>query len=198
MTPSPSDIQHWFRSDGSFNLLYPRSIRALAGQHWTPLLIAQMAADFLVPYPGVNILDIGSGAGKFCLAAAHYKPEAYFYGIEQRKHLVVHAETARKILSLRNALFLHGNLTQLNFGRFDHFYFYNSFYENLPGTKKIDDTVRCSQELYNHYTRTLYDKLAAKPEGTRLATFHNIDDTIPGYRLVEEHAGSLLKFWMKR
>ena len=35
----------------------------------------------------------------------------------------------------------HGNFTQLDFKNFDHFYFYNAFYENLAGTDKIDDSI---------------------------------------------------------
>jgi SAM-dependent methyltransferase len=154
--------------------------------------------SFLTPKDGVKVLDIGSGVGKFCLAGAYYKPSANFYGVEQRRHLVAHAETARNILQLQNVHFLYQNLTQLDFKQYDHFYFYNSFYENLADTEKIDDTVLCTPNLYNYYTRSLYKKLAEMPAGTRLATYHSIDEAIPkGYRLVEEHIQALLKFWLK-
>ncbi len=62
-----------------------------------------MALEFLVPHSGAKVLDIGSGVGKFVLAGAYYKPQAVFFGVEQRRHLVLHAETARNILRLRNA-----------------------------------------------------------------------------------------------
>jgi len=47
------------------------------------------------------------------------------------------------------------------------------------------------------YTITIaaawYKKLDGMPVGTRLVTFHTIEDKIPGgYHLIEEHAGKLL------
>ena len=126
--------EKWFASDEQFNQLYPLSIQALARRHWTPLSVARKAAGFLAAENNVRILDIGSGVGKFCLAAAYYKPKAFYYGIEQRKSLVSHAEKAREILHLQNVSFVDGNFTQLDFRKYDHFYFYNAFYENLAGT----------------------------------------------------------------
>jgi len=79
------NTESWFSSDAHFNHLYPSSIRLLAQRHWTPLVVARKAANFLAAESNVKILDIGSGVGKFCLAAAHYKPKAFYYGIEQRK-----------------------------------------------------------------------------------------------------------------
>jgi len=195
---TPYTLEQLFSSDNQLHRLYPLSVQLLAARHWTPLNIARMAAHFLASHTGAKVLDIGSGAGKFCLAGAYYKPNAVFYGVEQRKHLVDNARTARDMLGLQNVHFLCQNLTQLDFKEYDHFYFYNSFYENLADTEKIDDKVICSPHLYNYYTRCLYKKLDEMPAGTRLVTFHTIEDKIPaGYHLVEEQAGSLLKFWMK-
>ena len=86
------DLDKWFSSDSQFHALFPASVHELARNHWTPLRIAQKAADFLAAEGGMKILDIGSGIGKFCLAAAYYKPNAFYYGIEQREDLVAYAE----------------------------------------------------------------------------------------------------------
>jgi SAM-dependent methyltransferase len=178
--------------------LYPASIQALARRHWTPLGITRMVVQFLTPRPDAKVLDIGSGVGKFCLAGAYYRPDASFTGIEQRKDLVAHAETAREMLGLPNAHFIHGNFTQLNFKEYDHFYFYNSFYENLADTDKIDDNISYSRELYNYYNRCLFKKLDEAQAGTRLVTYHSLEDTMPpSYHLAEEQLGNLLKFWIK-
>ncbi|SEO26741.1 hypothetical protein [Niastella yeongjuensis] len=91
----PSTIDYWFRNDSHLNKLYPESIQLLAARHWTPLNIIQLVIPFLVTHPGIKVLDIGSGVGKFCVAGAYYKPYASFYGVEQRKDLVDHAEKAR-------------------------------------------------------------------------------------------------------
>ena len=191
-------MKNWFASDLRFNSLYPEAIQEAAEKHWTRIEVAKKAAAFLGAEKGARVLDIGSGAGKFCLAAAYYKPDAFFYGVEQRKSLVDHAETARIMLGLENASFIHGNFTQLDFRDYDHFYFYNSFYENLVGTDKIDDSIDYSGELYNYYNRYLYKQLDQKPAGTRLVTYHSLEDEVPAnYHVVQAEMDNLLKFWIK-
>ncbi|MBO9563972.1 MAG: methyltransferase domain-containing protein [Niastella sp.] len=188
----------WFSSDEQLHHLYPLAMQQLARRHWTSLVIAEMVANFLSPSPGAKVLDIGSGVGKFCLAGGYHSPAAHFYGIEQRKDLVDHANTAKSILGLTNVHFMHGNFTQLDFAQYDHFYFYNSFYEHLTDMDKIDENITFSTALYNYYNRYLYKKLDAMPAGTRLATFHTLEDRVPpGYCLAESHVGTLLKFWIK-
>lgn len=192
------NTENWFSSDAQFNRLYPASIQLLAQRHWTPLVVARKAANFLAAESNVKILDIGSGVGKFCLAAAHYKPKAFYYGIEQRKQLINHAEAAKDMLENENVFFMNGNFTQVDFRKYEHFYFYNSFYENITGTDKIDNSIDYSLELFNYYNRYLYKQLEQKPAGTRLASFHSLEDEIPqGYHIVGSEMNDLLKFWIK-
>jgi SAM-dependent methyltransferase len=187
-----------FSSDTHFDKLYPVAVSQHAKKHWTPLYIARKAANFLAPGTGARVLDIGSGVGKFCLAAAHYKPAAFFCGVEQRISLVYQANKLNEKLRMKNVSFMHGNFTELDFRRFDHFYFYNSFYENLVGTDKIDDSIHYSAELYQYYNRYLYKQLDKKPAGTRLATFHSLEDEVPpGYQVVDSEADNLLKLWIR-
>jgi SAM-dependent methyltransferase len=195
---SASHVQQWFRSDEKFNQLYPIPVQMLARRHWTPLTVARKAADFLAAQNNVKILDIGSGAGKFCLAAAWNKPNAFFFGIEQRKNMLIHAEAAREVLGLQNVSFLHGNFTQLELCNYDHFYFYNSFYENLAGTDKIDDQIDYSGELYNYYNRYLFKQLDKTRAGTRLVTFHSLEDEVPpSFHVADTDMNGLLKCWVK-
>ena len=191
-------IDKWFNSDIQFNQIYPPSIQLLSGKHWTPLSVARKAANFLAAEKNVRILDIGSGVGKFCLAAAYHKPNAFYFGVEQRKSLINYAETAREILALDQVSFIHGNFTQLNFNDYDHFYFYNAFYENLVGTFKIDDSIEYSAQLFHYYNTFLFRLLEKKPAGTRLATFHSMEDEVPSsYYEVGSDMDNLLKFWIK-
>jgi SAM-dependent methyltransferase len=188
----------YFDSDHAFNSLYPLSIQALAKYHWTPLPLAMQAAKFLTCEGPGRILDIGSGVGKFCLAGAHHYPNAHFYGVEQRRRLIDHAETARQRLGPDNVSFIHGNFTQLDFSKYDHFYFYNSFYENLACSDQIDNSVEYSGELYNYYTRYLLNLLQKKPKGTRLCTLCSIDDEVPGgFERVHSDVEDNLKYWIK-
>ncbi len=187
-----------FSDDTYFNKLFPRSVQAKAAKHWTPLHVAKAAAEFLAPQSDVHVLDIGSGIGKFCIAAAYFKPNAIFYGVEQRKHLATYATDASVKMGLYNTSFIHGNFTQLDFRQFDSFYFFNAFYENLEGTEKIDFTIDHSLSLYNYYNRYLFKELEQKPSGTRIATYHSLEDEIPpSYYVVKTDFNGWLKFWIK-
>lgn len=189
---------NWFRSDEIFNSLFPDSLQNLAIRHWTPLRITRSIVDFLAPNQDEHVLDIGSGIGKFCLAAAFYKPAAVFTGIEQRANLVQLAEAAKTRLQIPNAHFLYGDFTNIDFSGYDHFYFFNSFYENLSEEQRIDDSIEFSDELYNYYTRCLHKKLADMPPGTRVVTFHSFEDEIPfSYRAVDSKLNNRLKCWVK-
>ena len=77
--------ENYFQIDTRFDKLYPLHIRQLGTRHWTNLMVAEMAASYLAAEKGAKILDIGSGVGKFCLAAAHYQPNAIYFGVEQGK-----------------------------------------------------------------------------------------------------------------
>lgn len=190
--------EKWFSSDEQFDELYPVSVQSLASRHWSPLDVVRTAADFLAVNNGARILDIGSGVGKFCLGAAYYHPRAFYYGIEQRKSLVSYAEVANDVLLFENVSFFYGNFTMVDFRNYDHFYFYNSFYENLIGADKIDNNILYSTELYNYYNRYLYKQLERMPKGTKIATYHSLEDEMPPcYRAEVSEFDSLLKFWIK-
>ena len=186
-----------FANDIAFERLYPEHLRSLSPKQWTPLEIVKKAAQFLAK-PDTKILDIGSGIGKFCLAGAYYFPEALFFGVEQRYELIVLAEEAKHYTGLSNANFIHGNITQTNFDEFDHFYFYNAFYENIDMLNRIDDTIETSYSLYFYYTQYLLSVLKNKPSGTKIVTFHSSEGEIPpSYQLVDSSDDSLLKMWIK-
>ena len=191
-------MENWFASDLIFNSLYPKAIQEVAEKHWTPINVAKKAAAFLATSPDVKVLDIGSGSGKFCLVAAHAHPLTTFYGVEQRQNLVDLSNELARELQLENVVFNCDNICNTDFEKYDHFYFYNSFYENVPGTQKIDSTIKYSEDLYNYYNRYLYKQLKKKPAGTRLVTYHSFGSEIPtGYEVVNTDYNEFLKFWIK-
>jgi SAM-dependent methyltransferase len=191
-------MKDWFADDLNFNTLYPLPIRSVAEKHWTPIEVAMKAAAFLAISPEEKVLDIGSGSGKFCLTAAHFHPLINFYGIEQRPDLVNLCNNLKEKLKLTNVSFICDNIINLEFKNYDHFYFYNSFYENIEGTQKIDYNVAYSERLYDAYNRYLYRQLKKKPSGTRLVTYHSFGSEIPKeYEVVQTAYEDYLKFWIK-
>lgn len=187
------------QSDEHFDSLYPRHIQDLSDRHWTPVAVAAFAADFLAEKAGTRILDIGSGVGKFCLAGAYRRTKSQFFGVEQRKELVHLSEKAREKIAVENAAFIHGNFTQLDLDKFDHFYFYNSFYENLVDERYyIDESIDHSVSLYEYYTQNLYRMLNERPAGTRLVTYHSFREVVPDtYHLAETMDDALVRCWIK-
>lgn len=192
------DIAAYFESDEAFNQLYPEHIRLVSARHWTPVEVAEKVAAFLSTHDGANVLDIGSGAGKFCFIAAYHYRDVHFTGVEQRGDLVLLCNQLKEKLGLPNLTFIHGNMKDLPIEEYDHFYFYNSFYENLPGTQKIDYKVTYSEKLYDQYNRTLYKKLDKTVAGTRLATYHSLGSEVPeGFEVVYTDYAEFLKYWVK-
>lgn len=186
-------------NDAAFDWLYPEKMQQLSRRHWTPLSIAKTAARFLANEPGKKILDIGSGVGKFCLVGARFYPESTFVGIEQREELYRYAMEAKEVTQARNAHFIHGNFTQTDLSAYNGFYFYNSFFENLVDQDQIDDKVEQSASLYNYYSRYLFKKLESSASGTRLVTFHSLEDEVPPcYQLVDTSTDLMLKMWIRR
>lgn len=199
----PLTILHAKRSSGNEDELdlmplYPVSTQQLDSVHWSPLSVIYKATQFLAGREGCGILDIGSGSGKFCLTGSYLQPDAVFYGVEQRKSLVDQANQVKELLDRPNVHFLHNDFTQLDLQAFDSFYFYNSFFENLPGSSKIDDSIEYSTELYLYYSQYMSKQLEGMKPGTKIATYCSWNDEIPpDYLLMETHMEGLLKFWIK-
>ena len=187
----------YFRSDEQFNVLYPPAIRKLSGLHWTPLRIAKETMDFL-GNEDCRVLDIGSGVGKFCLSAAHYAPNVMFTGVEQRQYLVHHAQKAQKELQIGNVTFVNANFTDIDLLAYDHFYFFNSFFEHLHEDGRIDNHIEHSEAMYDYYVNSLYEALATTPPGTKLVTYHSLPGELPkGFELVRTSEKGDLRFWSK-
>lgn len=197
MNEAPTAISP-FINDQHFDNLYSNRMQELSGKHWTPVQVAINAAGFLAEQPGSRILDIGSGIGKFCLVAGQSQPGSHFYGVEQRRELISVSDRAKRLTGIENVTFIHANFTQIDLNKFDHFYFYNSFYENLVEDEyHIDESIDYSLSLYEYYTHYLFKALEKKPRGTKLATYHGFREVVPsGYRQVDTVYNSL-RCWIK-
>ncbi|WP_435523845.1 methyltransferase domain-containing protein [Chryseobacterium indoltheticum] len=183
--------------DAVFNELYPPSIKAAAERHWTPVTVARMAAEFLVEESGKKVLDIGAGAGKFCLVGAA-STKGFFYGVEQRASLT---KISRKIAlrhNITNVKFINSNINEIDFSDFEAFYFFNSFFENIDTSNPIDDSILPDKNLYDIYSGYVKEQLETTPVGTRLVTYWSKWDEIPrSFDLVDSACNGFLSFWKK-
>jgi len=144
--------------DDLFNTLYPLRIKKLSERHWTSVEVAKLAADYLLDKPNCKVLDIGSGAGKFCLIGAA-STKGRFYGVEQREKLVKLSQRIAKTHQINNVEFLHSNITQISFSNYNAFYFYNPFYENIDDSFLIDNKIVLDEKLYFTYSKYVENQL---------------------------------------
>jgi SAM-dependent methyltransferase len=191
--PAPFSIE-----DEKFDLIYPRKVRELSSTFWTPVAVAAEAATMLVTAPRRRVLDIGSGAGKFCLVGASLM-DGRFTGVEQRSDLVAAARLAATDLQRTDVDFIHGNLMDIDFAEYDAFYLFNPFEENTFNGHKIDRAVPLSPELFKRYTSHVATQLGARPLGTRVVTYMGYADDIPAcYSCESALFGDDLKLWIKQ
>ncbi|MEP6811011.1 MAG: methyltransferase domain-containing protein, partial [Chthoniobacterales bacterium] len=189
--PEPFSIE-----DEKFDLIYPTAVRQLSSIFWTPVAVAAEAADLLVTKPGVRVLDVGCGAGKFCLVGAAVT-EGIFTGVEQRLELLTAARAAALELNAE-VEFVHGNVVEVAFADYDAFYIFNPFEENMHG-HQIDSEIPLSPALFRKYTRHVAEALGAQPQGTRVVTYMGYAEDIPAcYECEATRFRGDLKLWIKR
>jgi SAM-dependent methyltransferase len=172
-------------------------IRKLSGTHWTPVEVAKKAIAFLDDAGGKAVLDLGSGAGKFCLVAAA-NSGARITGVEQRENLVQLSKKLALKYQVNQVDFIHGDLKNLDIRRYDAFYFFNSFEENINLKDKLDKEVNINFEQYHTYIELIREKFDAATVGTRIVTYCGDATEIPeSYQLVKSSNKGKLKFWEK-
>lgn len=178
--------------------LYPEPIGKISLFHFTPIDIAIKAAQYLVNAPGVRVLDIGSGAGKFCIVGA-VCTEGHFTGIEQRESFYDLSKLIAKKRKISNVDFIHANITTIDFSEYQAFYFYNSFYENLVTEDEMNDSIIKKRELYQTYSAYVKSQLDSMPIGTRLVTYFSSGYEVPeSYRATHKFKSEKLTLWEKQ
>jgi len=173
-------------------------MRKLSGTHWTPVAVAKKAVDFLVAGPHTKVLDLGSGAGKFCIVAAMNSP-ALITGVEQRENLVVLSRKLAFLHKLENVKFMCKDMKEVDFNKFNAFYFFNSFGENIDLTDRLGKQDSINDDLYKENGEFLQGALDEVSIGTRVVTYCGEGGIIPeSYTLVKSTNKGKLLFWEKR
>ena len=184
-------------SDREFDAIYPENIRRIADRHWSPVAISKTASEFLVRRAGTRVLDIGSGAGKFCMIGAA-TTRGHFTGVEHRLPLVELSTALSSRYDLQNAKYIHSNVTSIDFRNYDAFYFFNSFYEHINIHHRIDDSVTMDVQTYEAHVSDMVEQLSGLPFGTRLATYATLQSVVPGnFQLVDSLYYGSLNLWEK-
>ena len=191
--PEPISSLWYTEEDDLFDRRYPVKIERLSPRHWTPVQVARLAARLLVRQPGMRVLDVGCGPGKFCAVGA-LVTDGHFTGIEQRPRLAAIARDMIREHGIERVEIIGGNIVDVPFRNYDAFYIYNPFQENILPSLRIDATVDVAAELYERYIAHLQTELSGMPAGTRVVTFHGACEEVPSaYECDEEGFEGFLK-----
>ncbi len=204
--PSAAEIAMSIRSgtcpsDRLFDRFLPYDLRRVSRQHWTPLVVALRVAEWLDLIGVRQVVDLGSGAGKFCVAAA-VASRCSFVGIEQRPGLVEAARALAQLFGVEERVqFVHGTLGRRAIPAADAYYLYNPFGENLfELDENLGDDVELSAERYRRdiaQTEAFFD---AAPAGTIVVKYNGFGGQMPpSYEevLVDREMPNVLRMWRK-
>lgn len=188
-------------ADREFDRFLPHELRCVSSVYWTPLVVAARAAKWFDELNVRTVVDIGSGAGKFCVAAA-LSGDCHFTGLEQRARLVSAAVDLARLLEVEDRVhFVEGALGESAAPIADAYYLYNPFGENLFGPgEHLDEDVELSDERYLRDVAATEDLLRRAPVGTHVLTYNGFGGRVPaGYTevRVDRELPSVLRMWRK-
>jgi tRNA G46 methylase TrmB len=93
--------------DRSFDRFLRHDVRGVSAMYWTPLAVIARAAQWLDDVNARTVLDIGSGAGKFCVGSA-LASSSRFIGLEHRARLVSAARELARVFEVDDRVtFVH-------------------------------------------------------------------------------------------
>jgi SAM-dependent methyltransferase len=206
MEMGPEEISGRLRAgqlviDADFDVWLPDSVCRLSHRYWTQVGVTMRVSRWLQACGASTVLDVGSGAGKFCVIGALASGMS-FTGVEQRGHLVDAARTLAARFGVTNrATFVHGDLDSVDFLPFDALYFYNPFGENIfPISERFDETVEISHARFARDVAKVECLLKRMPVGSHMVTYNSFGGRVPdSFDLaLEKVAGiNLLRLWRK-
>jgi predicted RNA methylase len=167
-------------TDAAFDRFLPYELRLLSSEHWTPLVAALRAAQWLDEVGAHTVVDIGSGAGKFCVAAA-LAGRCRFTGLEHRARLVMAARELARVFEVDDRVrFSHSVFGRTPTPAADAYYLYNPFGENVFGSEQsFGEDVEVTEERYARDIATVESLLECAPDGTYLVTYNGFGGRVP-------------------
>jgi hypothetical protein len=187
--------------DFVFDRFLPGRLRSAAPYFWTPLSVAARAAEWFEDCGIQSVVDIGSGAGKFCVAAA-LMGRARFIGLEHRGPCVLAArELARLFEVSEQVCFVEGSFGVRHTPEAEAYYLYNPFAENLFGEReRLDDEAALSLERFRRDVDAALQFFDRAPVGTYVLTYNGFGAEMPdGYSQIRSDVAlpNVLRLWRK-
>lgn len=173
-------------ADRAFDRFLPDRLRAVSPFYWSPLAVAQRAAEWFSDAGVHSVVDIGSGAGKFCVAGALFG-QCHFTGLEQRAFLVRSARNLARLFDVNDRVtFIDGALGAVPTPIADAYYFFNPFGDYTFGLGHLADMDGgCSDARLRDDVAAAERLLRRTAVGTWVLTFNGFGGRMPeGYELI--------------
>jgi SAM-dependent methyltransferase len=187
-------------SDSLFDQVYPWRVRRASSRFWTPVGVGLTAAEWLSALNCKSVLDVGAGAGKFCIVTSLLLGRS-ITGVEHRPHLVEAARSAA-LEYAADIEIVHGELDSVDPCAFDGFYLYNPFAENVfDEASQLDADVELSEARWLRDLGCVERWLDAAPQATAVITYNGFGGRIPASYELRRSAlvgGNWLRVWTKR
>jgi predicted RNA methylase len=188
-------------ADRAFDRFLPDEMRVMSGHYWTPLVVAKRVAEWLDDLNVRTVVDIGSGAGKFCIAAA-LAGHCHFTGLEQRARLVASARTLAHLFGVDDRVsFVEGAFGAIATPVADAYYLYNPFGEyRVVSQDHLDKDVELRDKRYARDVSAVEHLLQRARFGTCVLTYNGFGGQVPAsYQQlrVDRAMPNELRLWRK-
>ena len=168
-------------ADEALDGVFPEGFRRFRAQHATPVEVAATAAGWLAERGATRVLDVGAGAGRFCVTGALVTQMA-FTGVERRPWLVEAAREVARALGATRASFACGDVRDADWSGHDGFYLFNPFAEHhLDEDECIDLAWPRGRDGLDADVTFVEDALADAPAGTAVVTWNGFGGFLRGY-----------------
>lgn len=163
--------------------------------------VVQRVATWLQEIGVQTVVDIGSGAGKFCVVSA-LLTRCRFVGLEQRASLVSVARDLAETFGVSDRVsFIHGSFSAESVPAADAYYLFNPFGEYIFETSLYDEPgVSYSDESYEGDVGAAFMFLSHAPAGTFVITLNGYGGKFPRtYEQIDIGLGlpGTLRLWKK-
>lgn len=189
-------------TDRSFDRFLPEPLRLVSPEYWTPVVAVKRAADWLEELGIRTLVDIGSGAGKFCVAGALFGA-CRFTGFERYTSLVTSAAALADLFDLNDRVsFVAGALGAVPTPLGEAYYFFNPFGDYRFGAdypREVDAEV--AETRYADDVAAAEDLLRSVAPGTWIFTYNGFGGRMPAsYEMVrvDSTLRGVLRLWRKR
>lgn len=186
-----------YNSDAEFDAVYPDVVKKHSFIHWTPIEIIETTLDWLELKDTSRVLDIGSGAGKFCIVAGS-RSKAKFTGVEMRQDLVEVANETQNAVGTGRVSFKQADIQTIDFKEYSHFYYYNPFCEYIAEFDRIDEKINYDPDTFRVLEDYVIEQFSKLPIGTRVVSY--CSETFPfpaSYELRNMLYDGKLALWVK-